>query len=66
MHDMGAEVNTQPNTDSKMEVVKKVLNLKELPDNKNVHAGDLNGEPPPMHESRNINAGEKNAHHHEY
>ena len=48
VNDMGAEVDTETDTDDE-----------------DVHAGDVNGETPPVHEPGHVNAGEKNAHHDE-
>ena len=61
---MSTEVNTQANTESKTNVL--MVDIVDLPDDEHVHAGDVNGEPPPMHETRNINTSEENTHHHEY
>ena len=33
----------------------------ELPDDDDVHAGDVDGEPPPVHKPANIETAEKNA-----
>ena len=33
----------------------------ELPDDDDIHAGDVDGEPPPVHKPANIETAEKNA-----
>ena len=35
--------------------------MKELPDDDDIHAGNVYGETPPVHESANIEAAEENA-----
>ena len=37
-----------------------------LPDDEHIHAGDVNGETPPVHEPSHISAGEQDTHHHQH
>ena len=34
-------------------------------DDENVHACDVDGEPPPVHEARHVQRGQQHAHHHQ-
>ena len=34
-------------------------------DDENVHARDVDGEPPPVHEARHVQRGQQHAHHHQ-
>ena len=48
VHDMSAEVHTEPHADDE-----------------DVHAGDLDGDAPPVHEPGHVHAGQQDAEHHE-
>lgn len=46
-----------------MNNVGTVVHTQTNTDDDNVHAGDLNGDAPPVHEARNVHAGEEDTHH---
>ena len=64
MNNVGTVVHTQTNTETNIEMKNDNTDVvNNLPDDDNVHAGDLNGDAPPVHEARNVHAGEEDTHH---
>ena len=59
MYNVSTEVDTQ--TNAGMEDYVTVRNTDNPPDDDDVHAGDVNGQSPPVHEATHIDAREKDA-----